>query len=630
MIQVRAKMYRGRFNPGGEICGDPAHLDASIDSGQREHDTEKGVHRRHGMPRIGCILVADFPVAAIARANPELCEYPFAIVRIPPGKRSTGGTRSNRDVISYQPHSELSDISPHARAAGVRAGMTVAQARALIPGLAVLNPSSVAKRAAADALVDVAESISPVVEEGEPGCVWFDLTGSERFFRNSTGAQDPADTVENAIAEEIVRRARRIGLEAAVGIAASKETAHLAARCGGARIIPPGKEREFLDWMPLDLIGLGANERGDDLEIMLKRLGIRRLGDFARLDGRAVGTRLGNRGAELMRLARGEGSATVIARPRIETFTEAVELEYGIENLEPLNFVMRAMIRQLTERLALRGMAAGDLTLSLGLADHRRDERRVAVAAATIEVRSLLTLINLSLEASPPSAAVETIRLTAEPRTPRPAQADMFIPPSPAPDRLEAAMARIAAMCGPDRVGVITPANSHRPEAVRIGTFAPPPAAHSPGTRASHSRDRSTPDAGGLSMISGNASTTVEKPLVSNAVARMVMRTMRPAEEVEVMCTRETPEFVRGKNICARVVSAAGPWRRQGEWWAAAEDDRDRSAQPNGDSDAASWQASAPAAYARDYYELALEDGGVYRTYCDLYSGKWFVDGLYD
>jgi nucleotidyltransferase/DNA polymerase involved in DNA repair len=699
-------MYRGRFNPGSEICSDPAHVRACKDSEQREHNGEKsiastlgelasqanesarcvgnscvhrrhgmpprpegiseklanrvrpsiaseGVYRRHGMPpRIACILVADFPVAAIARANPALREYPFAITRIPPAKRFAGGARSNRDVITYQSHSELSDISPHARAAGVRTGMTVAQARALIPDLVVIHRSSVAERAAADALIDAAESISPVVEEGEQGCVWLDLTGSKRFYRHSI-AQDPSDTVENAIAEEIMRRARRIGLEAAVGIATSKEAAHLAARCGGARIIPPGKEREFLDWMPLDLIGLGTNERGDDLETMLKRLGIRRLGDLARLDGRAVGTRLGNRGAELMRLARGEGSATVIARPRVETFTEAVELEYGIENLEPLNFVMRAMIGQLTERLAMRGMVAGDLTLALGLADHRRDERRVTVAAATIEVRSLLTLINLSLEASPPPAAVETIRLTAEPRTPRPAQADMFIPPSPAPDRLEAAMARIAAMCGPDRVGVITSANSHRSEAVRIGTFSPPPAApvngdgaadnsnaemqniqrnsaHPRATRVSRSCARFARDAESVSIIPGNMNTMAGKPPAWNATARMVMRTMRPAEEVEVMCTRETPKFVRGKNICARVVSAAGPWRRQGEWWAAAVDDCDRSAQPNGDSNAASWQVNAPAAYARDYYELALEDGGVYRMYCDLYSGKWFVDGLYD
>jgi hypothetical protein len=43
-----------------------------------------------------------------------------------------------------------------------------------------------------------------------------------------------------------------------------------------------------------------------------------------------------------------------------------------------------------------------------------------------------------------------------------------------------------------------------------------------------------------------------------------------------------------------------------------------------------SWHANTPLSYARDYYELALADGGVYRIYCDLYSGKWFVDGIYD
>jgi hypothetical protein len=50
----------------------------------------------------------------------------------------------------------------------------------------------------------------------------------------------------------------------------------------------------------------------------------------------------------------------------------------------------------------------------------------------------------------------------------------------------------------------------------------------------------------------------------------------------------------------------------------------------NGKPHTNSWHAATPLSYARDYYELALADGGVYRMYCDLYSGKWFVDGIYD
>jgi nucleotidyltransferase/DNA polymerase involved in DNA repair len=555
------------------------------------------------MRRIACILIADFPLAAVTRANPELHDQPLALVRMPSSKPTQ---RSGRRRADYQPHSELSQVSAVAKAVGLRAGMTVAHARAILSRLIVTQPSDAAEEAADDALIDAAESISPVVEAGTPGCVWLDLTGVARLHRRALGASvsepdAPETDAEQMIAEEIARRVQRIGLAAAVGIAANKELAQLAARCGGIRVIPPRREREFLDWLPLELTDLGAGSNGDELELRFKRLGIRRLGDLAQIDIRAIGSRMGEAGVRLARLARGEGSSTVHARPHLEVYTEALELEYGIETLEPLGFVMRAMLQRIVARLELRGLAAGDLTLSLGLTDRRRDERRVAVAAPTGEVRALLVLLNLSLEKSPPTAAVETIRLTVDPRAPRPAQHDMFRPPAPAPDRLATAIARIAALCGPDRVGTLLPADSYRPEAMRVASFAPLPAP---------SVEPCSTNLGGI--------------------VRMALRTIRPAEEIEMMCQRETPEFARGKNICARVVAVAGPWRRQGEWWTIENVGPEAPVQSTRNPHTAAWQASAPATYARDYYELALEDGGVYRMYRDHYSGKWFVDGVYD
>ncbi len=644
-------MYRGRLIPG-ENPG------LSIGSGHSPLTVDRPSIPSHRTRRIACILVDDFAIAAITRTNPDLLNSPFALVRMPPAgsllKQSSFAApkaeRVNESArydskksgplrrTAYQPHSELSHVSPIARAGGLRPGMTVAQARALIPDLIIMSPSSAAERAAADALLDVAESISPVTEEGAPGCVWLDLTGVEHLYRysidgkgsgtsgvmqrsgvhraelngqthrrdedNEAGTCASNDDVENEIAEEIIRRARRIGLEAAAGIGSNKEVAHLAARCGGARIIAAGREREFLDWLPLDLLQLGPNGHGEDVELMLKRLGIRRLGDITRLDSRAFGTRLGRHGVQLARLARGEGSATVIARPRAEVFTEVTEFDYGIENLEPLGFVLHAMLRQLTARLEIRGLAAGDLRLALGLTGRRHDNRHIAVAAATTEARSLLMLLKLHLEKSPPAAAIEAVRLTVEARTRRPAQSDLFLPAAPAPDRLEAAIARIAALCGPERVGTLVAADSYRPEAVRLTRFAPPstqPVAPSHNVEivgpCSPQHARTPPDGSGSTPI--------------------VLRALRPAEEVEVMCTRNLPEFVRGNHICARVVWSAGPWRRQGEWWATAHSGVDLASPNNG-------------SYQRDYYELALADGAVYRVYCDLINGRWFVDGIYD
>ena len=352
------------------------------------------------MARIACIMVADFSIAALVRSNPALADKVLAI-----GK-------------SLAPHAELDAVSPRARELGIRPGMTIAQARAISSDLIVVHRSPAAESSAHSALLDAAESVSPVIESGAPGCAWVDLAGLHRIYNG-----------EEEITAELLRCVRRVGMEPAAGVAANKELAHLAARCGGVRVIEAGREREFLNWLPLDMLGLGKSDRGDDLETTLARWGMRRLGELARLNPDAVGTRLGRRGVELVRLARGGSHAPLVPRRRAEFFVETVELEYGIELLEPLGFVMRAMLERLAERLSLRGMVAGDITLAFGMSGHRSFNRRVAVAAPSNDVRAILTLINLSLEAAPPEAAVESIRIEIAPRVPRPAQTDMFLPP---------------------------------------------------------------------------------------------------------------------------------------------------------------------------------------------------------
>lgn len=568
------------------------------------------------MARIACIMVADFSIAAIVRSNPALADKVLAL-----GK-------------SLAPHAELDAISPRARALGIRPAMTIAQARAISSDLIVVHRSPAAESSAHSALLDAVESVSPVVEAGAPGCAWVDLAGLHRIYNG-----------EEEITAELLRCVRRVGMEPAAGVAANKEIAHLAARCGGVRVIEAGREREFLNWLPLDMLGLGKSDRGDDLETTLARWGMRRLGELARLNPDAVGTRLGRRGVELVRLARGGTHAPMAPRRRAEFFVESVELEYGIELLEPLGFVMRAMLERLAERLSIRGMVAGDITLAFGMSGHRSFNRRIEVAAPSNEVRAILTLINLSLEAAPPEAAVESIRIEIAPRVPRPAQTDMFLPPSPAPDKLQTTIARLSALCGPGNVGMLSAENSHRPEATRLDPFAPPPAPPIPETA------------------------------TAKNVTQLVIRAVRPAREIEVMCTREIPEFVRGENLGARVISIAGPWRRDGEWWLGftADSDADSSDKTNSAPKhglelhdgrmfgahprqvsaenlkalSALTPTSAPAphlngnakpeitggekcGFIRDYYELALEDGGVYRVFRDANTHKWFLDGAYD
>jgi hypothetical protein len=119
---------------------------------------------------------------------------------------------------------------------------------------------------------------------------------------------------------------------------------------------------------------------------------------------------------------------------------------------------------------------------------------------------------------------VESIQLEIEPQLPRPMQADLFLPPVPAPQKLQTTLARLAALCGPDRAGTLMPANSHRPETVILGRFAP-----------------SAPISGTASLLESNA-------------ARLVIRALRPAPAPAVS-RRDFDDTEAAQKSQARMVS---------------------------------------------------------------------------
>src|SRR5207244_7370378 len=181
------------------------------------------------------------------------------------------------------------------------------------------------------------------------------------------------------------------------------------------------------------------------------------------------------------------------------------------------------------------------------------------LAEPTRDVQTHLACLRIDLESRPPRAAIARITVRAVPELVRAAQLGLFHPPGPSPERLATTLARLAALCGPDRVGTPAVVDSHRPGAARTAPFALPPA---------EPPDRPPAD----------------------SVCRLVVRALRPPRPVEVFTERGEPVFVRGEGLGGRVVGAAGPWRVVAEWWS--ED-----------------------GVARDYYDLELTDGGVYRCY---------------
>src|SRR6266851_5899055 len=162
--------------------------------------------------------------------------------------------------------------------------------------------------------------------EAGPGLVHLDAEGLSRLFGDDRG-----------VARALVAAAERVGLRAAVGVAAGKSTALLAARAaapdltfeptrhglgGGAfRVVAPDEQSAFLAGLPLLALDLP-----DELQQTLRRFGLHTLGEVARLPPGPLAARLGPEGAVLWRLARGEDGSALAPRPPPLRFEEGEEL----------------------------------------------------------------------------------------------------------------------------------------------------------------------------------------------------------------------------------------------------------------------------------------------------------------
>jgi protein ImuB len=504
--------------------------------------------------RIACLLVPALPLAAALRAEPELAGKPLAIAAGP------------------GPRAELIAVSPEAAQAGVRAFTSCVHARAACAALEVRVLAPAQSEAARSALLDAALSTSPRAEHAPSGAgahaaeaaVFVDARGVARLFRSEAG-----------FAGALAERARRLGLPARVAVASSRGVARIAARAlayaGGAgdvRVIAPGGEAGYLAPLPLDLLS-----PGDALADAFARFGLRRVADLLRLPERALTLRLGPAVRPLLALARGEDPAPPPPVPADLRLEEAADLEAPLDRLEPLGFVLNGLLGRLAERLACRGLACGDLELALRLEGGRRETLRIGLAAPTLDVRVLLRLAWLALEAAPPAAAVLGVAAATVGRAVRGEQLDFFRPAGPAPAVLARTLAELATLVGPARIGAPALADDHHPGAFRVEPFR-------------------TPGAGAAAPAAAGPG--------------LALRALRPPLPARVCVAGGRPAWLASALANGRIERAAGPWRSSGRWWSPEE------------------------RFAFDHYDVATADGLVVRLRLDLLTRRWEIDGVYD
>ena len=556
------------------------------------------------MSRFACVLVEHFNAAAIERCEPALRERPLAILnaRVDPDVGREGPAANRTDAPSAKIMTII-EANSAAREQGVRPGMTETEARARCPMLLTRPWVEEYVAAARHALLEAALAVSPRIEDGGAGLAYIDTVGLERLIG------DPA-----AIGRRLVHQVRAIGLIPRVGLAASRTAARMAAANGSGAVIviPPGRERAMLAKVSITTLDLAP-----DLVATLGRWGVRTLGDLAALPREGLAARLGPPGLRAHDLALGLDRDPFRPWTPPPFWEEAQGLEWEIDSLGVLAGALETVLERLCRRLAAVSLVADSLEIRLGLASGGHHARDVSLAYPMSEVKPMLTLAVLDLEAHPPPAAVIRVAVSAHPIRAQVEQGGLWQPPAPAPRDLVTVLARLAALVGADNLGSPVLVDSHRADAFTMLAFSPPSdLAASIYSRASAGGAISSrsPRAWGPQPPAGPAARTAapRRPAARNTDRqrggdshqtgqRLALRRMRPARRVEVATIGERPVRVETR----LVVASAGPWRASGEWW-----------------DLQAW--------ARDEWDVVLGDGALCRVARDRLAGHWYLDGFYD
>ncbi len=454
------------------------------------------------------------------------------------------------------------------------------------------------------ALVHLAHEYSPRIELQGQQLVVLDIHGMKRL-RGSP----------REIGATLRRTAADRGLMIRVAVASTRMAALLVTQGrSGLTVIPPGSEAVVLAALPLSTLkqlaqaqASGSSARGVGkmrrarrnvasatptslvlpalmLLPVVQRWGLKTLGDLAALPTDQLCGRLGAGGVELQRIARGEDSRPLVPTLSEDRFEQTLALEWPIEGLEPLSFVLGRVLEPLCARLEQRGVGAGTLHVRLTLVSRDTHDRVLQFPVPLRDPRALRTLIVLDLESHPPSAGVDRVTVRADPVPARVLQHSLLERAVPSPEHLSTLLARLSVLMGDKRCGAPGVIDSHRPGAFELLTFRPRP----------------VPSA-----------QTDPHTLVP------ILRRFRVPVTARVSVERGRPvRVITGHQRWGggRIVASAGPWRSSGHWWGTA----DHIAR------------NETHAWDRDEWDVALNDGGMYRIFRDRVSNRWFVEGMVD
>jgi len=466
----------------------------------------------------------------------------------PKGKTPEGETTKQAPLVTTTHDGRkrvLAAVDQAAAALGLHPGMTLAQARAMVPNLAERPATPEADRTALlhlagwclryAPLIALDTSPSPcapgLLPSGlSPSGLWIDITGVAHLFGG-----------ERRLLRDLLGRLAGQGLTAAAAVADTPGAAWAMARFGGdaahPAIVPPGPPDAILAPLPIEALRLPA-DTADSLRLM----GFERIGQLAGTPRAPLTRRFG--ALPMTRLDQALGRVFEPLTPLVPVDLPQARLAF-VEPLltaDSLAPVIGRLAGDVCATLERAGLGARRLDLLFERVDGAVPVIRVGTARPSRDPRHLTRMLTERLERVDPGLGVEAMRLVV-PLAEALAHEQGSAPLTEADTRetdIAPLIDRLANRLGSHRVYRIEPVESDVPER---SARRRPPLATRPSARVHP--DWSRPD--------------WPRPV----------RLLDPPQPIEAMALLpdHPPVAFSWRRMRHRVRHADGPERIAGEWW---------------------------------------------------------------
>ena len=343
-----------------------------------------------------------------------------------------------------------------AAALGLRPGMALAHAQAMVPNLAIHDADPAGDAAALGRLAGWCLRLSPLTAPDADG-VWIDTTGSAHLQGG-----------EAALLDKLLTRLAQDGIAARAALADTPGAAHALARYAAAdrTIVPPGSSAAAIANLPIAALRLEP-----PLVAALRRLGFETIAALDATPRAPLARRFGT--APLLRLDQATGRVAEPITPVIPPETPARRLAFAepLLTAEAFATVIGRLVRHICTRLERSGLGARQLDLLFERVDGTIQTIRIGTARPTRDPRHLARLLDEQIETIDPGLGVEAMQLVVPLADPLAYTQTANLAAEPEAD-IAALVDRLSNRLGASRVWRAQPVESDVPER-SVQTVAP-------------------------------------------------------------------------------------------------------------------------------------------------------------